>query len=307
MNNRQEFMITTGFSFEGYRITEYKGIVYGEIVVPNGLLGALTNGTFFTIESLVVARETALRNLEYFAKEKGANGIVGVDIDICDLNGKGLLVSANGTGVVVEPIKTNDVLPLSLKFKNFLYNQTDHIRIGSVTLWDNRDNHYIETEIIPVNAKNIRAVTADISIKTAFNTVLENRNIILFFDPNNTTLKSRITSINYGEYMELVQSISIDIKSYIADDNLFEPDSHELVSFAESIINENGGINPEELLPKLESAQNALEVADICRENIVIDSELEQILENAIKMERVYGNNKDSAIKNIRQYFENLK
>lgn len=100
----QAVMMTTGPSFEGYRIIEYKDIVCGEIVVPNGILGALTSGTFFTISALDKARTTAMINVKKLAYERGANAIIAVDIDVSDLNGNGVMVSVNGTAVIIEKI-----------------------------------------------------------------------------------------------------------------------------------------------------------------------------------------------------------
>ncbi|MCR5668782.1 MAG: hypothetical protein K6G05_07020 [Lachnospiraceae bacterium] len=33
------------YGIDGYRIKEYMGVLCGEIVVPNGLLGVVTSGT----------------------------------------------------------------------------------------------------------------------------------------------------------------------------------------------------------------------------------------------------------------------
>ena len=47
------------------------------------------------------ARETALRELEQRAVAKGANAVVGVDLDYEVVNGTMLMVSASGTAVVI--------------------------------------------------------------------------------------------------------------------------------------------------------------------------------------------------------------
>lgn len=99
---RRDLIVSTTPTLSGYKIIEYKDIVFGEVVVPNGLLGAFTSGTFFTISALDKARREAVEMLVDKATSLGANAIVGVDIDVCDLNGHGMMVSANGTAVVVE-------------------------------------------------------------------------------------------------------------------------------------------------------------------------------------------------------------
>jgi uncharacterized protein YbjQ (UPF0145 family) len=105
-------ILTTTPSVEGRRISEYKGIVFGEVV--NGVdfvkdfAAGLTN--FFGGRSgsyegeLIGAREAALNELEKRAKAMGADAVVGIDIDY-EVLGQGnnmLMVTASGTAVVLE-------------------------------------------------------------------------------------------------------------------------------------------------------------------------------------------------------------
>ncbi len=101
----EEITLTSTNSIEGYEIIEYCGFIYGEIVCPNGILGALTNGTFFTFSAMAEARQAALEDLKAKARSAKGNAIIGLDIDITDLNGNGILVSANGTAVYCIPDK----------------------------------------------------------------------------------------------------------------------------------------------------------------------------------------------------------
>lgn len=96
-----DIIISTSNNFEGFEIIEYYDLIHGEIVCPNGLLGAITNGTFFTFSAMHDAREKAIEDIRAKARRLGANAIINVDIDIADLAGKGVLVSANGTPVYI--------------------------------------------------------------------------------------------------------------------------------------------------------------------------------------------------------------
>ena len=49
---KEDVLIASTNSFQGYEIIEYFDFAYGEIVCPNGILGAITNGTFFTSSAL---------------------------------------------------------------------------------------------------------------------------------------------------------------------------------------------------------------------------------------------------------------
>ena len=105
-------ILTTTPSVEGRSISEYKGIVFGEVV--NGVdfvkdfAAGLTN--FFGGRSgsyegeLIGAREEALKELEKRARALGADAVVGIDIDY-EVLGQGnnmLMVTASGTAVILE-------------------------------------------------------------------------------------------------------------------------------------------------------------------------------------------------------------
>ena len=104
-------IVTTTTSVEGKTILEYKGIVFGEVISGVNWVRDLTAGlsNFFGgrsgtyEEELTNARETALRELERRAQERGANAVVGVDVDyeILGSNNGMLMVTVSGTAVLV--------------------------------------------------------------------------------------------------------------------------------------------------------------------------------------------------------------
>ena len=105
-------LITTTPSFEGKRIVEYKGIVFGEVVYGvnfikdfMGSLRDIVGGRSGTYENeLADARDKAVEEMLNRAKKMGANAVVGVDVDYEVLGEKNgmLMVSVSGTAVVVE-------------------------------------------------------------------------------------------------------------------------------------------------------------------------------------------------------------
>ena len=105
-------LITTTPSFEGKRIVEYKGIVFGEVVSGvnfikdfMGGLRDIVGGRSGTYENeLADARDKAVEEMLNRAKTMGANAVVGVDVDYEVLGEKNgmLMVSVSGTAVVVE-------------------------------------------------------------------------------------------------------------------------------------------------------------------------------------------------------------
>lgn len=105
-------IITTTPSIEGKKITEYKGVVFGEVITGVNFIkdfaAGLTN--FFGGRSgsyegeLIEAREEALKELKKRAEMLGGNAVVGVDIDyeVLGQGGNMLMVTASGTAVRVE-------------------------------------------------------------------------------------------------------------------------------------------------------------------------------------------------------------
>lgn len=97
----KKILITSGTGFDGYEIMEQMGLICDEIIVPNGLLGLMSHGTFSTVSSISEARQQSIRKLEEKARGLGANAVIGVDLDIQVFPSIGAMVSANGTAVRV--------------------------------------------------------------------------------------------------------------------------------------------------------------------------------------------------------------
>lgn len=103
---------TTTASIEGKKITEYKGIVFGEVISGVNFVRdiAASFSNFFGGRSgsyeqeLVQAREHAIKEMEQRAASLGANAVVGVDIDyeVLGADNGMLMVTASGTAVVIE-------------------------------------------------------------------------------------------------------------------------------------------------------------------------------------------------------------
>lgn len=108
----RNFKSTTGYNFDGYRISEYKGIVSGEVVLGTGFISeysASLSDIFGTqskafADKMEIAKREALSNLTKNALVKGGNALIGVDFDYITFSNNILGVSANGTTVVIEKI-----------------------------------------------------------------------------------------------------------------------------------------------------------------------------------------------------------
>ncbi len=105
-------LVTTTFSFDGYKIKEYKGVVRGIIVraptIAQGIVGGLKNIVGGQIcaytEMCEQARGQAYERMLQHAKEMGANAVVGLRYDASEVVSRGSAteVLCYGTAVVVE-------------------------------------------------------------------------------------------------------------------------------------------------------------------------------------------------------------
>lgn len=105
-------IVTTTPSVEGRRITEYKGVVFGEVIAcvnfVKDFVAGLSNffggrsGTYE--EELINARQQALDEMEQRAAQLGADAVVGVDIDyeVLGADNGMLMVTASGTAVRLD-------------------------------------------------------------------------------------------------------------------------------------------------------------------------------------------------------------
>lgn len=104
-------ILTTTPTIEGKKITEYTGIVFGEVVVGVNFLKDFSAGLvdFFGGRSgdyegeLIEARTEALLEMEERAKELGADAVVGIDLDYEVLGASNgmLMVTVSGTAVKI--------------------------------------------------------------------------------------------------------------------------------------------------------------------------------------------------------------
>ncbi|MCY3987649.1 MAG: heavy metal-binding domain-containing protein [Gammaproteobacteria bacterium] len=102
-------ILTTTPTVEGKIIREYRGIVTGEAIVGANILKDIFAGIRDIVggrssayeKELRRSRETALAELSEEARMKGADAVVGIDLDyeVVGSGGSMLMVAASGTAV----------------------------------------------------------------------------------------------------------------------------------------------------------------------------------------------------------------
>ena len=112
-NNISNHKLTTGFNFDGFKITKYIAVISGNVVLGTGLfsefVGSISDvlGTTSTPfeNKMEKAKEIAIQKLIIKSATIGGNAIIGVDFDFFTLNNNMIAVSANGTSVNIEELE----------------------------------------------------------------------------------------------------------------------------------------------------------------------------------------------------------
>ena len=107
-----DMLMTTTNTLQGREISDYKGIVTGEVILGANIFKDLFAGIRDIVggrsgayeEELQRARQIAMDEMQARAASLGANAVIGVDLDYETVgqNGSMLMVSATGTAVVVR-------------------------------------------------------------------------------------------------------------------------------------------------------------------------------------------------------------
>ena len=102
-------ILTTTPAIEGRTITEYKGVVFGEVISGVNFLRDFAASIRNIVggrsasyeEELITARTQAMQEMTDRASRLGADAVVGIDIDyeVLGENGGMLMVTASGTAV----------------------------------------------------------------------------------------------------------------------------------------------------------------------------------------------------------------
>lgn len=106
-----DFLITTGYQFEGYNIDKYFNLLNSEVVLGTGFLSELSAKVNDILgstsekleEKLKDAKSSATQKIIDSAIQMGSNAIIGFRFEIFSLSNNILSVSAYGTAVhIVE-------------------------------------------------------------------------------------------------------------------------------------------------------------------------------------------------------------
>jgi uncharacterized protein YbjQ (UPF0145 family) len=106
-------MVTTTFTFDGYKVARHLGVVRGITVRSRSIVGSFGasvqqvfggNISIYT-ELCEQARQEAFELMMQHAQQIGANAVIGMRYDANEISDGVAEVLAYGTAVVVEPVQ----------------------------------------------------------------------------------------------------------------------------------------------------------------------------------------------------------
>lgn len=99
-----EMLITSGFTFDGYKITKYSGYISGDdcVTLPRDTFWGNNKVEDNLCGALVKIRRQALKELKEAAYDLGCNAVIGVDFDYLTMDPQHAS-ALNGTVTVYEP------------------------------------------------------------------------------------------------------------------------------------------------------------------------------------------------------------
>jgi uncharacterized protein YbjQ (UPF0145 family) len=112
-------IVTTTPKVDGCQVVVYLGIESVEFVIGTGVFSEVSSSIadFFGARSsafetkLRAAKNHAMNALKYIAAEKGANAVIGIDLDYTEFSGNRIALIINGTLVKLSPVPGRATAP----------------------------------------------------------------------------------------------------------------------------------------------------------------------------------------------------
>lgn len=314
-------LITSGYNFEGYRITGYLGFCSGECALGTGFLSSFgagiadllgTNSSMYE-EKLNEARKHALDSLMSDASALGADALIAVDVDYTVFSADIVGVTANGTAVTIEKeLDGRDYPPVCLDIKNF--NPDLPIKPSSLVITSENGKCYAALSIIDISTNDIAAIACDVQFSTVLDDKYKLDNIAFYDFSVNGKLKTSVSipiSIPV-EKMELLKSAHITIIKYSSNNEVIFPEINDVIWTPEpgkADSQDNNVSFKVQFMVNIKTMNSAKEIWDYCTEyndsnNGIIPPELLDIIKSCALKERLYGNMYNECITQIEHFMK---
>ena len=228
------FMLTTGGSFEGYEVVEYLGFVNGQIALSSNFFKdfssnlaefATPENTVFT-SKLESASENAIENLIKVAAKRGANAIIGVELNYTGFSNNAIGTVASGTAVVIRKKQAIHKVITSKIFVSNYYNILMP-RPVEVTLAGEDNVVKIAPLFYNYNQDEVKAVRCDIELTNFYGEKLLIQGIDFVFEKDNVTkLQAEFVECKLPmKDIPLIKDVKVYVQKYVTAKGVFAPDA----------------------------------------------------------------------------------
>jgi len=321
-------MMTTGSSFDGYRVEKYIGIINKEILVRVGLSSALDAAIqnislshFFGNDAeakgssalIQRAKENLSEQFEAEAVKRGANAILGIDYETTILENQNVIrVAMNGTAVQIEkiiPAIRTDEPDGIIRIPVSKTNMEEPFLPASAELAVL--NNGIDVVLkLKSTSEAPSGIEADVTFLNLFGDEITIHDLV-FLDiypvqgnrfasvPSSLTLPSN--------FYRCLRECFVLVRKYISDGRIYEAPSHDLQAFDASPSFDDAEYAS--LLDTLDQYETADEMISYLNENGMADKdgrirEIYEALDRRSTMERFYGKNHTFTMNALRKVIE---
>lgn len=225
-----EIMLTSGFNFEGYEITEYLGFVSGQTVLGSNFFKGLAAGVTEVSDSesekltgkLEQANELAMDKLKKVAEKRGADAIIGLKIDSTEFANNSMGTIASGTAVkIAKKVDEDKKIRKELYVSNY-YNRLVP-RPVKVALSGTNNSVSISTYFFNYNKDDIKAIRADVELTNLYEEKLLLKNLDFVFEKGNVSLieANEIECKLPAKDILLIKDSKVTISKYVTSRGVF--------------------------------------------------------------------------------------
>ena len=315
-----EIILTTGNSFEGYRIKRYLGIISKEIVFRSGFVktldAAVTDivGSFSfkdiefsgSTELIANAKSYLMGKFEEEVRKRRGNAALGIDFETSF--GIGLArVAMSGTPVIIEEVaETKDLYGSAIEGSNSIKFLSSNMVDPFVPLMLEYDitsgGIKVSLHIRKRATGTIGDIQADLVFTNRFNDCCTVKNCCFL----NFKERKRNESSSSWYFIDLPENIycclkscAIQVRKYIINSELVEVSETQQISFDE--IAEASSVDARSILDRLEQFDSTRQMLEYVKsvefslpENLF--NTLVETLQARWDIERMYGSNKKSTL-----------
>lgn len=315
----QKLLMTSGYSFEGYTISQYLGVYSGECALGTGFLSTLgasfadffgTNSTMYS-DKLKKAKDFAINQLVEQVTNAGGDAIIGLDIDYVSFSADIMGVVATGTAVklcsTLSQPEADQKYTISTTNAQLPFRATSlHVNTSIST------GCLCSLELFHMQTSAVSAVLTDITFTDIFyrETTIKDIAFTGFKPETARNLMSDPVICNVSsDIFRLLDDIKLTVKKYVTEEGLVSLSEDEIEYSSINDCKEDSKDFVSELLLKAGSLDSAKAIYDYVVEYSkshvgAVDPNLIALLEKQKSIERFYGNHKNDTIEALKKYFE---